>query len=195
MILPLVLVLAAAPDSYVIVVGNNQSPMLGRPQLAYADDDAVRAAEVFETLLAPSRVELLTELDSDTRRVFPEVELKAQPPRKDAVVAAFGRLAAWASTQRALGHRTRGYFVFAGHGDIANGEGFLELQDGRLTGSELETLLKSAGADELHVVLDSCNSWFVLSPRKPGGGAASPRRMKCPSASASPRPPTAPYSA
>jgi hypothetical protein len=101
MILPLVLVLAAAPDSYVIVVGNNQSPMLGRPQLAYADDDAVRAAEVFETLLAPSRVELLTELDSDTRRVFPEVELKAQPPRKDAVVAALG---AWLRGRQRSAH-------------------------------------------------------------------------------------------
>lgn len=79
-----------------------------------------------------------------------------------------------------MGHRTRGYFVFAGHGDIANGEGFLELQDGRLTGSELETLLKSAGADELHVVLDSCNSWFVLSPRKPGGGRRFPTPNEVP---------------
>lgn len=38
---------AAAPDTYVLAVGNNQSPVLGRPQLAYADDDAVRATEVF----------------------------------------------------------------------------------------------------------------------------------------------------
>ncbi|MFZ5439670.1 MAG: hypothetical protein ACOZQL_06660 [Myxococcota bacterium] len=163
------LVCAAAPDSYVIVVGNNQSPMLGRPQLAYADDDAVRYVEVFEAILAAPTVELLTTLDEDTRRLFPSMSARATPPRRGEVQAAFSRLRAWSEEAKRRGHRTRGYFVFAGHGDIAGGEGFLELEDGRLTAREVEELLRTAGADELHVVLDSCNSWFVLSPRKPGG--------------------------
>ncbi len=163
------LISASTPDSYVVVVGNNQSPVLGRPQLAYADDDAVRAVEVFEALLGNPTVELFTELDADTQRLFPQFVERATTPRRAAVVEAFSRLANWAKERRAAGKRTRGYFVFAGHGDIAGGEGFIELQDGRLTAGDFEALLTSAGTDELHVVLDSCNSWFVLSPRKPGG--------------------------
>ncbi len=58
---------------------------------------------------------------------------------------------------------------FAGHGDVAGGEGFLELEDGRLTGAMLEAWLSTLKASEVHVVLDRCNSYFVLSPRKPGG--------------------------
>ncbi len=157
----------SVPESYAIVVGNNQSPSLERPQLQYADDDAVRTAEVLAAAVAPSQVELLTELDDDSARLFPAV--KAVVPTRREVEAAFGRLNAWATARRAAGVRTRGYFVFSGHGDIDRGEGFLELKDGRLTGGDMERLLKRSTADELHVVLDSCNSWFVLSPRKAGG--------------------------
>lgn len=162
---------AAAPDTYVLAVGNNQSPVLGRPQLAYADDDAVRATEVFETLFsgAATTVELLADLDADTQRLYPDFAQRATPPRREAVMAAFARMGAWAKERRAAGRRTRGYFIFAGHGDIAAGEGFLELLDGRLTAGDFQQLLAQADTDEMHVVLDSCNSWFVLSPRKPGG--------------------------
>jgi hypothetical protein len=61
------------------------------------------------------------------------------------------------------------YFVFAGHGDVDGGRGFLELADSVLTADDLERLLRGIGADEAHVILDSCNSFFVINPRKPGG--------------------------
>lgn len=163
------LIVAATPESYAIVVGNNQSPSLERPQLQYADDDAVRTAEVLMAAVAPSEVELLTELDDDSARLFPNVVARALLPTRAEVKAAFGRMETWAQARHAAGAKTRGYFVFAGHGDIDRGEGFLELKDGRLTGAEMERMLKGSSADELHVVLDSCNSWFVLSPRKAGG--------------------------
>lgn len=162
-------VLSATPESYVIVVGNNQSPVLGRPQLRYADDDAARTAEVFGGVLPATTVELLTEFDDDSARLFPREVAKAAAPTVKNVEAAFSRLSAWATARKAAGVRTRGYFIFAGHGDIDQGEGFIELKDGRLTSHDVERLLTSAAADELHVVLDSCNSWFVLSPRKAGG--------------------------
>ncbi|MBL8957955.1 MAG: hypothetical protein JNK82_44680, partial [Myxococcaceae bacterium] len=41
--------------------------------------------------------------------------------------------------------------------------------DGTFTGDDLEAALRTAGADEAHIILDSCNSFFVLAPRKPGG--------------------------
>ena len=61
------------------------------------------------------------------------------------------------------------YFVFAGHGDVDGGRGFLELADSAFTSEDVEGLLRTVGADEAHVILDSCNSFFVINPRKPGG--------------------------
>jgi len=165
----LTVALSAAPESFVIVVGNNTSPSLGRPELKYADDDAARTVETFASALGTSRVELLTAFDDDTARLHADLVARSMAPTREHVTDAFARMADWAKSRRAAGVRTRGYFVFAGHGDVDAGEGLIELQDGPLRGSELERLLKGAGADELHVVLDSCNSWFVLNPRKAGG--------------------------
>ncbi len=160
--------LGAAPTSYVIVVGNNASPALGRPRLAYADDDALRYEAVFHAALAEPVVDVLTTLDADTQRQFPD---RATPPAptRAALDAAFERMRGWSATERRAGRRTRGYFVFAGHGDVERGEGFVELEDGRLSSSALSALLAKAGPDEVNVVLDSCNAFYVLSPRKPGG--------------------------
>lgn len=161
--------LAMPPESFVIAVGNNNSPKLGRPQLKYADDDAVRAVETFLSATGSRHIELLTTLDDDSARLHSGLLARAKPATRAEVAASFARLADWAKERRAAGVRTRGYFIFAGHGDVEQGEGFIELEDGPLRSSDFETLLARAGVDELHVVLDSCNSWFVLNPRKPGG--------------------------
>ncbi len=162
------LALAAAPSGFAIIVGNNASPSLHLPELRYADDDAARMTETF-AVLGRVEVTLLTTFDADTARLHPELAGQAAPPTKANVEASFGRMTAWAQAERAAGRRTRGYFVFSGHGDMEKGEGFLELADARLGATDFERLLKSATVDELHVVLDSCNSWFVISPRRAGG--------------------------
>ena len=62
------------------------------------------------------------------------------------------------------------HVVFAGHGDIDRGMGYVELQDGRLTARELEArIVQKLPARRIHLILDSCNSYFMLNPRKPGG--------------------------
>jgi hypothetical protein len=162
------LVLAAGPSGFAIVIGNNASPSLNLPELRYADDDAARMTETF-AVLGRVEVTLLTTFDADTARLHPELMGAASAPTKANVEAAFGRMTAWGQAERAAGRRTRGYFVFSGHGDMEKGEGFLELADARLGATDFERLLKSAAVDELHVVLDSCNSWFVISPRRAGG--------------------------
>jgi hypothetical protein len=70
---------------------------------------------------------------------------------------------------RRSGQAVELYFVFAGHGDVDGGRGFLELADGAFTADDLDGLLRRVGADSSHVILDSCNSFFVVNPRKPGG--------------------------
>jgi hypothetical protein len=161
---------AASADAervtFAVVIGNNQS--LRRPELHYADDDAARYFEILETM-APGRASLLTELDRDTERLFPETKLSATPPSRKNLDALGRRLAAQVQKARAEGHPTELYLVFAGHGDVDHGEGFIELSDARLSSRELKAWLRSIPFSRAHVILDSCNSFFMLGVRKPGG--------------------------
>ena len=112
--------LAVAPESFVIAVGNNNSPKLGRPQLKYADDDAARAVETFLSATGTRHVELLTTMDDDSARLHAGLLAQAKPATRAEVAAAFARLADWGKERRAEGVRTRGYFIFAGHGDVSS---------------------------------------------------------------------------
>jgi hypothetical protein len=79
------------------------------------------------------------------------------------------RLAAQVQAARQAGHETEVYFVFAGHGDVAEGQGFVEMADGRFSSGALKTWLRRIPFTRAHVILDSCNSFFMLGVRKPGG--------------------------
>ncbi|MBX7117182.1 MAG: caspase family protein, partial [Myxococcaceae bacterium] len=168
----LALAAAATPagdTSFAIVVGNNQSPVLGRRSLQYADDDAVKYAEVFRASLAPENLRLLTTADDDTARLFPETLTRAVKPTREVLKQSFQEMVTAIRQGKQAGHHTRAWFIFAGHGDVDRGRGFIELADGAFTGDDLVAALKEVDADEMHVILDSCNSYFVLAPRKPGG--------------------------
>lgn len=153
---------------FAVVVGNNKSLGRRRPDLHYADDDAARYFEILQTL-APERVTLLADFDRDTQRLFPNAQLKATPPKRRSLDAAGQRLATEVGAARAAGYDTELYFVFAGHGDVARGEGFLELLDGKFRASDLKAWLRAIPFTRAHVILDSCNSFFMLGVRKPGG--------------------------
>src|SRR5580692_4773155 len=115
---------------------------------------------------APDDVELLTDFDRDSARLFPDEVKVAREPTKANVLAAAERMAARARQAQAAGKPVAFYFVFAGHGDVDRGRGFLEVRDGRLTSDDLEALLRGIPATRAHVILDSCNSFFVLNPRR-----------------------------
>ena len=66
------LCLAAPRERFVLIVGNNASATLGRPPLQFADDDAAKYDTVFRMLAPEAHVRVLTELDKDTARLFPE---------------------------------------------------------------------------------------------------------------------------
>lgn len=154
--------------AFAVVVGNNQSLGRRRPELRYADDDAARYFEILQTL-APGRVALLSEFDRDTERLFPAARQHAAAPSQKNLAEVGRRLAAEVRAAQAAGHETELYFVFAGHGDVEGGEGFIELSDARFRSSELEAFLKAIPFTRAHVILDSCNSFFMLGVRKPGG--------------------------
>ncbi|HYH97039.1 caspase family protein [Hyalangium sp.] len=163
------LCMAAPRERFVLIVGNNTSATLGRPPLQFADDDAAKYDTVFRLLAPEANVRVLTELDKDTARLFPEVQQRAEPPTRVRLRHAFEEISERAREAAAQGRESELFFLFAGHGDVEKGKGFLELADGAFTADELEEALSQVPVQRAHVVLDSCNSFFVLNPRKPGG--------------------------
>lgn len=154
---------------FALIVTNNRSAELNRPELRYADDDGVKYLEVFRMIADDDRVHLLTELDADSARLFPDASALARAPTKAMVKSVTAQIARAVGEARRAGEQVDFYFVFAGHGDVDRGKGFLELKDGRLTSDDIESLIKSVPSTRSHVILDSCNSFFVLNARKPGG--------------------------
>jgi hypothetical protein len=172
--------LARVPDAsadaskravFALIVTSNHGASGSRPDLHYADDDGVKYLELFRMFAPEENVILHTELDRDTERLYPWARMTARPPTKVAVAASVADLAQRIAATTKAGTTAELYFVFAGHGDVDAGVGFLELRDTRFTSVDLESMLRTIGATRSHVVLDSCNSFFVINARKPGGRA------------------------
>ena len=162
-----------------LVVTNNRSTTLALPDLQYADDDGARYYRLFRSVADPESVFLLTTFDRSSAAAYPDLAKNAHPPTRAAVEEAVTRLAAVARSAHEHGEATTFYFVYAGHGDVDNGRGYIDLEDGRVDGQFIENaIIEKIPADTKHVLLDSCNSFFVMNPRKPGGRRwATPKDM------------------
>jgi hypothetical protein len=157
------------PAELVLIVASNRGARAGRAPLQYADDDGAKYHEVFATIAGEANTILLTDFDRDTARLFPALLDKVRSPTRAQLDLAADKLARRSAELRRAGRAVRFHFVFAGHGDVDGGRGFLELADGAFTADDLLQLLRTVDATESHVILDSCNSFFVVNPRKPGG--------------------------
>ncbi len=161
---------APLPTRHALIVTNNRSLNTGRPDLQYADDDGVKYAELFAEEFGVAHVTLLAELDPVTRALYPDWQARVQPPTRQNLESAVSHLEQALGTAAARGEAAMVYLVFAGHGDVDHGQGYLELADSRLSARDLdEAVLAKLGNTPTHLVLDSCNSYFMLNPRKPGG--------------------------
>jgi hypothetical protein len=161
----------AHADSFVLIASNNRSLRPHLPDLQYADDDAIRYYQLWQAMLPEARIALLAEPDLNTARANPDfVRLGRTATRANLQIEVAAMAEAVRQASQA-GRHTTFYFVFAGHGDVESGRGFVELADGRLGAEELETLVGKIGAGKSHLILDSCNSFFMVRPRKPGGRA------------------------
>jgi hypothetical protein len=160
---------AAQAEAMVLIVANNRSLRSHLPDLQYADDDGIRYYQLWESLLPDARLSLLVQPDAATARANPGFARLPRPPTRANLLIEASALAEAARQARQAGRDTTLYFVFAGHGDVERGHGFLELADGRFDADELQALVSRVGASETHIILDSCNSYFMMAPRKPGG--------------------------
>jgi hypothetical protein len=152
----------------VLIVANNRGEGLGRAELHYADDDGAKYRALFRGAASlPSDVQLLTRFDRDTSRLF--TEAPDGPPTRVLLEQKVAALVARRAELRREGRDVELFFVYAGHGDIDRGKGFIQLEDGTFTADDLAALVNKIDATRAHVLLDSCNSLFLVSPRKPGG--------------------------
>lgn len=151
---------------FALVVGNNQPPAGTTSTLRYADDDAV----AMHRLLVQAGVEsrLLVRLDRDSRRLHGPLEAAGAPRAAD-LARAVGELTSAIARAKARGNESELLIFYSGHGDIDAGEGFVMLEDQRLTRRRLFELLKSSKATRNHVFIDACRSYFLVFDRGPGG--------------------------
>jgi caspase domain-containing protein len=157
---------AATVSRFAIVIGNNR-PETGRAEtLRYADDDALAT----HRLLLEAGVDsvLLARLDDDSRKLHPDFAPRGAPRGKeldDAFTAAATKMRAAAQ----LGAETELLVFYSGHGDVDGGEGYVVLEDRRLTRTLLHALLSGSPATRIHVFVDACKSYFLAFEKGPGG--------------------------
>ncbi|HEY5285466.1 MAG TPA: caspase family protein, partial [Polyangia bacterium] len=170
---------AESTRTFALVVTNNRSSSLTMPDLQYADDDGARYFRLFRSVADADSVVLLTTFDRSSAAAYPDLAGVAKAPTKAAVETAARQIAAAVKSAREGGAKTTFYFVYAGHGDVEEGRGTVDLEDGRVDGQFIErAIIETIPADTKHVLLDSCDSFFVLNPRKPGGRRwATPKDM------------------
>jgi hypothetical protein len=163
----------AAPTRpvYTIAVGvNTVADELKRENdalstLRYADDDALK---IYHYVGQASRgAFLLSVLDPDTQRRFPDAARRAKTPSLaelertvDAVIRAMAR-------DRAGGEEPELVFFFSGHGvRDESGSASLSLLDRALTRAWLyERLLSRVPARAVHLVIDACHAAALVRPR------------------------------
>lgn len=143
---------------YAIIVGNNGSPAPDVQPLRYADDDAVAYAQLLQD--AGAEVRLLTRYDEDSRALHTAI-VPFGPPTMPELLRAVDEAPSGAEI----------YLVYTGHGDVADGEGFVQLQDARLSRTRLynDVLARLSRPSQVHVVIDACKSYFLVFERGPGG--------------------------
>jgi hypothetical protein len=162
---------AASPaqtKTFALVVGVNRSMDPKIAPLRYADDDAVRYRDLFRAV--GGRTITLASLDENTRRLHPEATSDVQPARLALLTSAVDRLAGEVAQARRRGARVVFYFVYAGHGRVHEGSGSIALEDAELEGGDVvRRVIDEIAADEAHVIVDACHSYFLVLGRGPGG--------------------------
>jgi hypothetical protein len=157
----------AGPATFALIIGSNASVDAELPPLKYADDDAALYLDLFRLLGA--RTYLLSRLDDNTRRLHPQAAAEAMDPSRASLDAALAQAVTDVTQARDRGLQTAFYFVYAGHGNVKNGVGYVTLEDARLTGGDLERMFAAIPATRVHVIADACASYYLAYARGPGG--------------------------
>jgi hypothetical protein len=147
-----------------LIIGNNTTQSAERKPLRFADDDAVKYYRLFSSITESSY--LLSALDLDTQRLNPDLVPLAQEPslsNLQLVLEEIKRKYDSVKNKRNFEF----YFVFCGHGGVDDqGQGYIELLRSTFTRTDLtEKIIKPFDGARLHIILDSCKSYFMAFSR------------------------------
>ena len=153
---------------FAIVIGNNHSNQPDTLDLRYADDDAVAMHELLRDAGVDSV--LLVRPDADTRERTGVAVAADGAPRWRHLVSHLSALEGRIRAANRAGAATSLLVFYSGHGNVAHGEGFVELEDTRLTRTLLRrAVLDKTAAREVHLIVDACRSYFLAFEKGPGG--------------------------
>jgi hypothetical protein len=162
----------AATRQYVVAIGNNEPPR-DAPEggdedpakLRYADDDAASMVALGRELGAETH--LLTVLDADSQRRFPELAGAATNPTLAALRATVESLRPRLDRDVRAGDEPVVVFFFSGHGSAApDRPASLAMLDGPLTREILyDEILARLPARYVHVIVDACHAEAVVRTR------------------------------
>lgn len=153
---------------YAVVIAQNRSVDPGVRPLRYADDDGVNDWELL-SLLA-ERASLFVVMDAETARLHPAAVPHAEVPDRAAIIGRLREYDAEMAADAARGDDPELLFIYAGHGDVdATGQGYINLNDGHFTRADLfHEVIAPSSAHFVHVVIDACKSYFMVSSRGSG---------------------------
>jgi len=163
---------AAKTKYYGIVIGNNAAPARseGAPHaplstLKFADDDAASMTAFLAEFGAETR--LLTVMDADTQRRYPELVARARPPSLVELRRAIAEYAVSVARDERAGDESVLVFFFSGHGvDDVGERSFLSLLDAPLTQALLyDEILPHLPGRAVHLIVDACHAEAVVRPR------------------------------
>mgnify|MGYP000085464441 CR=1 FL=1 len=176
---PLVpILLAAAPVEppvmrHVLIVTASADPDGENPPLRFSDDDGARFFDLFSAFGA--RVEILTTMDEETQRLFPELVGRTRAPTRERLDTALAATFAAIRQDRTEGLPTEFIFIYSGHGKVEGGLGRLALADGYLSREELfRRVIAASPADYNHIIIDACHAYFMVMPKGPWRDDAGP---------------------
>ena len=150
-----------------VVIGNNRPERAQQQRLKFADDDAA----AMHALLTQAGVHsvLLTRLDADSQRQRLSTHPQGRPSWVN-LQTTLKALAHEARQARSDGRSVELLVFYSGHGDVEHGEGYVLLEDRRLTRSLLHRqVLAAIPAQKKHLIVDACKSYFLAFSKGPGG--------------------------
>ncbi len=155
----------ARTRAYAIVIAQNRSLDAGVKPLQFADDDGVKNWELLS--LFTEQASLFVVMDEDTQRLHPDAVRRAEVPDRQAILDRLAQYNRLMEEDQKRGDEPELFFIYAGHGDVdAGGQGYINLNDGRLTRAELyHQVIAPSKARFIHVIVDACKSYFMVNAR------------------------------
>ncbi len=153
--------------TFALIMGSNLSVDRDLPPLKYADDDAASYLDLFRVLGAHTY--LLSRLDDNTRRLHAQAAAEALEPTRATLEQTVAQIASDVTRARDRQVETVLYIVYAGHGNVRDGVGYVTLEDMRITGSDLAKIAAAIPATRVHIIVDACASYYLAYSRGPGG--------------------------